>query len=142
MKINENAEQTRFLRIVLRANAIFSASSGAVIAISASRISPWYGLSDGLALVFLGVGLVGFGVLLWSVASRSQISVPMALLAVTSDALWVIGSAIILMMAGGSMSKSGIGSIISVAFIVMLFAVFQWLGIKRIQNARMAKTAA
>ncbi|MGH7455699.1 MAG: hypothetical protein ACRENG_30365, partial [bacterium] len=63
-----------------------------------------------------------------------------AWLAVVLDAAWVIGSAILIF--AGTLSTTGNWLVAIVADIVLLFAVLQFFGIRRLQQQQPAKATA
>ena len=65
---------TPLLTKALRANAGYSALSGAAIAVGAAALDDWSGVPAWL-LVLLGVGLIGFAVSLVVGAGREQLLV-------------------------------------------------------------------
>jgi len=82
-----------------------------------------------LVLQVLGVGLFLFaGDLIWQ-ATRPRILTWRALLTCVQDALWVIGSAILLIFFASDFSTTGRTLIASIAAMVFFFGMAQYIGI-------------
>ena len=129
----------RLLRIALRANAAFSLLSGGFMLIADGLVAAILGAYTALgAIHFVGANLVVFAAMLLWLASREEISPTFALAVVAADSLWVIGSWIA--MAAGMVAGQGWWAVGVVADVVLLFAVVQYLGVRRLQRA--AATAA
>ncbi len=124
-------DPTRWLRLSLRANAIFSAVSGSGMLFAASTIAGLLGIEQTLLVRITGVNLLGFaGLLVW-LASREVIKPSLAIAVVVADLLWVAGSAALLQ--AGVFSTTGNWLVAGVADVVLLFAILQYVGIRRMR---------
>jgi len=93
--------------------------------------SPFIGI--GIALLVYAAGLL-------LNARREQIKLQEAWLAVIMDAAWVVGSMILIF--AGVLTTAGNWLVAIVADIVLLFAVLQFFGIRRLRQQLPVKAAA
>lgn len=114
-------------RIALRANAAFSAISAVVLLLFSSTLAELFNAPRSV-LLGIGVGLVLFVVDLLATASRQAIPRKKALYFVGADVLWVLGSAIVLLVPTG-LTTAGRLAILGVALVVAGFAAAQYLAL-------------
>ncbi len=125
---------TQPLYRALLANALFSTVSAFFLAFRAEDlVAPLGGVPTGALYLVAGL-LLCFVALLGGAAS--QVSRPrprfeLSLVAVTLDALWVLGSIVALMLVGRQMSLAGVGLVVGVACVVALLTRLQWRGLSR-----------
>jgi len=132
--MNQSAQEPQsLLKNALTGNAVFSVVSGAAILLANRWLVGFLGLPDKVSLTILGVSLVVYAVLLWLNARRPKIKVTDAWVAVIMDAVWVVGSYVLIVVI--PFSAGGKWAIALVAELVMAFAILQWLGIRRIQKS-------
>ena len=116
----------RLLRLFLIANAIFSLISGVIVLADSMRVAAWLGISHAdLTLQVIGVCLCIFSVELIYQATRNRMATWRALLASLADFAWVVGSAILLLLFPGLFSQGGYFLVLSVACVVLVFAIAQ-----------------
>jgi hypothetical protein len=134
MTESEASAPDRLLRIALRANAAFSLLSGGFMLVADGLVAAILGAYTALSAIhFVGANLVVFAAMLLWLASREQISPTLALAVVAADGLWVIGSWIA--MAAGMVTGQAWWAVGVVANVILLFAVVQYLGVRRLQQA-------
>lgn len=121
------------LRRAVVANALFSGLSGVVLALGARPIAPFLGLDNPLILTIIGVLLLLYAAGLLYVATRSTVNRTAAWLAVALDLLWVAGSVAILLGGWLPLTTAGKWAVGIIAELVFLFALFQYLGIRRLE---------
>ena len=125
------SDNTTFLRRSLQLDGAASGLTGALLVLAAPPISRLIGLSaPGIARA-VGVGLLIFAVaLLWNarrpVPSRSE-----AVLAVALNAVWVVGSLILIVDA--PLTLLGAGAVAAVAAAVLGFSVLEVIGLRRLR---------
>ena len=124
-------DPARWLRLSLRANATFSAVPGSGMLFAASAIAGLLGIEQTLLVRITGVNLLGFAALLVWLASREVIKPSLAIAVVVADLLWVAGSAGLL--PAGVFSTTGNWLVAGVADVVLLFAILQYVGIRRMR---------
>lgn len=120
------------LRRTLVANALFSGASGALLALGARPVAAFLGLDNPLILTITGVLLLFYAADLLYVATRPTVNRTAAWLAVALDLSWVAGSAAILLGGWLPLTIAGKWAVGIVAELVFLFALFQYLGIRRL----------
>jgi hypothetical protein len=120
------------LRRALLANASFSAISGLVLVSAQRSVVRLLGLPETINLISLGISLLVFAAILVLFARKNPIKLLHAWIAVILDATWVIGSYPLLFVVPFSTSGKWVVGI--VAEVVMVFALMQWLGIRRIRR--------
>src|SRR5690349_24936669 len=88
------------LRYALRADAILCMAAGAIGLADARPLAALLGIPSPLALGILGAIVLLYGALLLYSAARAQVSRRIAVVAIVLDAIWVIDSAVLLLLAG------------------------------------------
>jgi hypothetical protein len=121
---------SKLLTRTLAANAGFSALSGLILIGGASPLSRWLGIPTWLS-VAVGVGLLPFAVAVIRVARDPKPQA--ARMVVVADIAWVVGAAVVLIGFPRSMSTAGLWSLGLVSVAVADFAVFQTIGLRRME---------
>ena len=129
---NSNKERQQLLRKALLANASFSTISGLVLIFAERWVVRLLGLSETINLITLGISLLVFAAILVLFARKTPIKLLDAWIAVILDTAWVIGSYPLLFVVPFSTSGKWVVGI--VADVIMVFALMQWLGIRRIRK--------
>jgi hypothetical protein len=134
MATTDTRTEDTLLRTALGANAIFSGVSGIVLALGAA----WIGDLTGIpvpALVVVGVGLVGYALLLRRFATRTVLRPDEARTAIAGDVAWVIGSVGLLLLGRSLFTTTGLVIlVVVVALVVADFAIAQTIELRRIQG--------
>lgn len=118
------------LRRALLANACFSALSGLGLALAYEPLARWLGVGDPATLAWTALVLLAFaGHLVW--ASRRRIHVFEALYFVASDALWVVGTAVLVLAYPSHLSSAGRWTAMAVAVVVGGLALAQLIGLSQ-----------
>ncbi len=117
------------LRWSLRANGLFSVTSGLVFTVFAAAVADRIGLPDPRVVGFVGLNLLGFAAFLFWVSSRPAIHLPTAMAIVYLDLAWVAGT--LPLVAAGWLSEFGNVTALAIADGVLTFALLQWLGVRR-----------
>lgn len=128
-----NGAADQLLRGVLQANMIFSGLSGLLLAVAAAPLKQWLGVPATWPLVVIGIGLLGFAWLLFGIARQNPIDLRQANLIFWLDVAWVIGSALLLFTGLVSFTNAGWWAVLVVADAVALFAIMEFVGIRRAQ---------
>jgi hypothetical protein len=120
----------KLLRNSLIGNALFSMLSALLILTSTGWLAQFLGLRDRIGLTVVAISLVGYTVILVINARRPKIKMSDAWMAVILDAIWVIASYALIFIVpftfGGKLLIAG------VAEVVLVFAVLQSFGIRRV----------
>jgi len=123
---------SKVLARTLAANAGFSALTGLILIGGALPLSRWLGIPTWLT-VAVGVGLLPFAFMVITVARDPK---PQAVrMVILADLAWVIGAAVVLIGFPRSMSTAGLWSLGLVSVAVADFAVFQTIGLRRMEAA-------
>jgi hypothetical protein len=123
----------QLLRRVLQANMVFSGLSGLLLAVGAGPLSGWLGIPAAWILVVIGVGLLGFAWQLFQTARQSPLDLRQANAIFWLDVAWVIGSALLLFTGWVSFTTAGWWAVLLVADAVALFAILEYVGIRRVR---------
>ncbi len=136
MTRNSSSNPARLLRLSLGANVLFSSASGASMLVASGPLTELLGLGDPRLLLAIGLNLLAFAALLFWLASRQQIKLALAWAVVFADLLWVAGSAVL--VPADVFSTAGDWIVASVADVVLVLALLQALGIRRIRGLHWA----
>jgi hypothetical protein len=128
-------EPTCFLRKALMGNALFSTLSGLTILLAQGWVLRILGLPSSVNLLILGAGLIVFAVTLVINARKQQVKKSDAWIAVLMDVAWVLGSYILIFIVPFSTEGKWVVGV--VAELVLVFAVLQFVGIRRIQKSEL-----
>lgn len=126
------AERTKFLRTVLKLDAVVSGLNGVGYLVAAGPLATLFGTSTSL-LLGLGVFLVLWAAALVIIATRSRMSRRAVWAVVVVNALWVVDT--VVLVAAGALSTIGIGWAAVQAIVVAGFVVLAVLGLRRAQSA-------
>lgn len=130
----ETKGQSAFLRWVLYANAIFSTLCAALLLIDSGPVSRFMGWPLQWPLIIIGAGLLPFALFVFQSARRLPQSRRLVWAIFEMDLLWVIGSIIILLFSWpASTTVGGRWAIGIVAEIVALFAILEYIGLRRMK---------
>ena len=130
-------ERACFLRKALMGNALFSTLSGLTILFAQGWVLRILGLASNVNLLVLGLGLIVFAFTLVVNARRQQVKKSDAWIAVLMDVAWVLGSYILIFIVPFSTEGKWVVGV--VAELVLLFAVLQFVGIRRIEKSELLR---
>ena len=121
------------LKIFLSANGIFSSLMGVALILCTDDISGYIGQPKSELLLFiLGMALIGFGVL---VLLQVKFKNPLLIFVIIfMDALWVVGSVILLLYQPLKLSNDGIELIVIIAVVVFVFGIGQLAGLSQLKH--------
>jgi hypothetical protein len=132
--MNQSVEECQdLLKKALAGNALFSVVSGVAILFANRWLVKFLGLPAKASLAIVGVSLIVYAVILWFNARRRKIRITDAWIAVVMDAVWVLGSSVLIFVV--PFSSGGKWVVALVAELVLAFAIVQWLGIRRIRKS-------
>jgi hypothetical protein len=132
--MNQSVEERQgLLKKALTGNAVFSVVSGLAILFANRWLVKFLGLPDTVSLAILGVGLIVYAAILWLNARRPTIKITDAWIAVIMDAVWVMGSYVLIFVVPFSVGGKWVVAL--VAELVLAFAIVQWLGIRKIRKS-------
>ncbi len=130
----------RLLRNSLRANGAFSTLSGLVFAFAGGAVARAIGLEAAWLVHATGIGLLGFAAYLFYTASRPELDTGVALQIVFADLAWVVGTLPVVFF--DVLNRTGTLGAIAIADVVLLFAVLQYAGVRRIRGSASAAEGA
>lgn len=128
-------DTNKLLRRSLKSNAVFCGISGLTMTTAATPLGAFLGV-DNVPLVVVGIALALYAPLLFWRAAQHPISITEAWIAIAGDLGWVAGSAALIAM--GVFTRNGAWLVAGVADIVLLFAVLQYLGLRKMRAAQQA----
>ena len=123
--MNTNNQAT--IRRILFGNAIFSILSGLLFTVFSTLIANFLGVGTPTIILLIGIGLIGYAVLIYVNASRSEISRSFVLFAILGDSAWVVLSIVLLFTNWVPFTVEGKWAIGVIAAIVDVFATLQFL---------------
>jgi hypothetical protein len=118
------------LRQALVADATTSAAFGLLMLIGAGPLSGLLGLPEMLLRV-AGVVLLPYAGFIGWLGVRDTIQKPVAWAVVLGNALWVADSALLLMSGWVTPTNAGYAFVIAQALVVLMYAEFQYVGLRR-----------
>lgn len=120
------------LRRALQADGVFGGIvSGALLTLGANPIASFMGLPNALPILLIGVGLIAWGVALLTLSSRPVMERRFVTAVIATNAIWIIGSFIILVADLFALTTGGRWAVMIVADVVVLFAIAQFIGLRR-----------
>jgi hypothetical protein len=131
---HSSEERQQLLRMALMGNALFSTISGLTLVLAGQWVVRLLGLPEAVDLLTIGISLLVFAVTLVVFARKKPIRLSDAWIAVLLDLAWVIASYPLLFVVPFNTTGKWIVGIL--AEVVMVFALVQWLGIRRIRKAK------
>jgi hypothetical protein len=122
------------LRNALYGNSIFSLVSGAIFLLFSKAIAGFLGLSASWVILALGVGLIVYGIEIYLAARSEPVNQGIAKFAVYADLAWVLVSALLIFANLVPFTDAGKWAIAIIADIVLVFAILQYVGLRKISG--------
>jgi hypothetical protein len=129
--VKTGTDRSCLLRLALLANATFSGLSGIIILLARKPLASLLGPVKASDLLGLAISLVLFSAALFWTAKSTHISRSSAWIFVALDLAWVIASATVIF--AGVLTAIGNWIVGSVAEVVLVFALVQFFGIRKIR---------
>lgn len=124
---------SRLLRRVLICNALSSLLSGVLLLAAGPFIAALMGVPEAVLLLqIVGGFFVLFGLGVEWVATRAPINRAQAWTVIALDTVWVAGSVLALPFIASELTLIGEAAVILVALVVLVWAVGQTAGVKRL----------
>ena len=130
--ISTTQDKAQLLRSALLGNSIFCFLSGLDFALFSRPVAKFLGLSSPIPIQVLGVGLVAYALVVYAQSRKQSLSLPFARFAIIANVLWVIGSAELIFTNLIPFTTPGKWAIAIIADIVLVFAITQFVGLRRI----------
>ena len=118
------------LRQALVADATTSAAFGLMMLIGAGALSAIFGLPE-MLLRIAGLVLLPYAAFIGWLGLREQIQKPIAWAVVLANALWAVDSLLLLVSGWVSPTSAGYAFVIAQALVVLMYAEFQIVGLRR-----------
>ncbi len=128
-------EHKSLLHTVLRLNAAFSGIFGLVFILFPGTVAEWLGIPGSSAILVTGVLLIGWEVFVSQLVRLPQISSTGTWAVIFGDLAWVLGSIALLLGGWLPLTESGIWFVAIIADIILVFAIAQYVGLKRQENS-------
>ena len=123
-------QSSPLLRQALVADATTSAAFGLMMLIGVGPLSGIFGLPD-MLLRIAGLVLLPYAAFIGWLGLREQIQKPIAWAVVLGNALWVVDSLLLLVSGWVSPTSAGYAFVIAQALVVLMYAEFQIVGLRR-----------
>jgi hypothetical protein len=125
---------SRFLRMVLIADAVATATTGLLMAGAAGALETWLRIPAAL-LFYAGIALLPYAGFVFYLASQTLVSRAAVWAVVLCNAAWAIDSVVLLMTGWVSPTALGYAFVISQAAVVAVFCELQFTGLRRASAA-------
>ncbi|RPJ27366.1 MAG: hypothetical protein EHM33_08275 [Chloroflexi bacterium] len=120
------------LKNTLFGNSAFSFISGIAFLLFSKAIASFLGLAASWIIPALGVGLIVYGIEIYLAAKAEPVHTGIAKFAIYADLAWVLGSAVLIFANLVPFTNAGKWTIAIIADIVLVFAIFQYVGLRRL----------
>ncbi len=135
--ISANTSKASFLKKALYANAIFSGISGLDFIIFNTQITNFLGWSTNSLIPVIGVGLILFAIFIVMVARAYKPNPALVKTIIASDVAWIVLSCVVIFLPITNLlglTTGGKWAVAILADIVLIFAVLQFLGLRRLNT--------
>ena len=129
-----STNNSSLLRNALYGNSVFCFLSGLDFALFSKPIAMFLGLSASWIIFVLGIGLMIYGADVFFFARKESINEGFAKFVIGADIAWVVGSVILIFSSLVDFSIAGKWAIAIIADIVLVFAIVQFIGLRRMSK--------
>ena len=130
-----STNNSSLLKYALYGNSAFSFLSGLASILFSRAIANFLGLSASWIILALGIGLILYGIEIYVAARANPVHKGIATFAVYADLTWVLLSAALIFANLVYFTTAGKWAIAIVADIVLVFAILQLVGLRRLNNS-------
>ncbi len=123
-----------FLTTILRADGIFALVSGAIAILASGPVADLIELELPIALIVLGVVLLGYGAMLLFFADREPANKRVAQIAIVLNMLWVVDSYAGLLFGFFPVNTAGKWAIALIAEVVFVFGLLEIYALRRMNR--------
>lgn len=127
-----STNNSSFLRNALYGNSIFCFTSGLGFSLFSKALAIFLGLSTSWIILVIGIGLILYGLEVFVFAKRENISEGFTKFVISADLAWVLGSVLLIFTNLFTFTTAGKWAIAIVADIVLVFAILQYVGLRRL----------
>lgn len=122
------------LKLALIGNAVMSLVTGLILSLFSQQVAAIFATTQYLAFLLIGLALLYFCATIFLEVYKQR---PLPILwIIIQDILWVAASAYIILFRALPISETGYGIITLIALLVLLFSVFQSLGLAKLDNKK------
>jgi hypothetical protein len=121
------------LRNALRGNSVFSVVRGLIMIFDAGLFANFMGIESTIPFIVIGIGLLLYAAMLYINTTQRPINKTFGWYAVIADGVWVLASAIVLLTDAFTLTSEGKWLVLIIADMVLLFAIVQYIGIRRMK---------
>jgi hypothetical protein len=139
-RVTPAADPTSFLRKTLLGDAAASGLSGLILVAAPGAIASLIGVRSAVVVAVVGIALIAYGAGLLRSARRERVRREDALTPIALNLAWLVGTAVI--VAGGWLSRPGNWALLLVADVVLLFAILEGVGLRRMARSGAATQPA
>jgi hypothetical protein len=132
--VSTRPEPTRLLRRALQTNAVFSGIGGAGMLLAAGPVARLLGVEVSWPIVLLGADLLLFAAWVGYEAMQTMLRRRRARVILALDIAWVIASALTITLDPFGLSTEGKWAVAAVADVVAVFALVEYLGLRRLRT--------
>lgn len=136
VSVPQAAGKERLVRQALTGNAIFSAISGGLFIAASGAVSRFTGLEPAWIPAAIGVGVIGWTSMLVALLRRDSLSTGVVKAIIAGDLIWVAASYGVLVAGRPELTTGGSWAIAILAEVVAVFALLQYVGLRRMRGAR------
>jgi hypothetical protein len=119
---------------ILQLNALATAGSALGMLLTRNMLFQWFGAPGPLLFDVIAIGLLGYAAALWMSARKSFVTRSALLAFTAADTLWVVGSAIVLLLFWSQLAPIARVLVIAAAVIVDVFAMLQFRAAGRVSR--------
>lgn len=131
-----STNNSNLLRNTLYGNSAFCSTSGLAFALFSKPISNFLGLSNSWIILVLGIVLFVYGIEVFLFTRKEKISEGFTKFVIGADIAWVLASVILIFGNFVAFTTAGKWAIAIVADIVLVFAIVQFVGLRRLTKTK------
>jgi len=126
------ASNSSLLKNALFIDSVFSFTSGAAFLLFSKAVASLLGVSASWIIPAIGVGVIVYALEIYLAARAEPVNTGIARFAVYGNLVWVLGSAVLIFANLIPFSTAGKWTIAIIADVVLVFAIFQYIGLRRL----------
>jgi hypothetical protein len=125
------SKENSMLQNVMQINALFSDIFAFILIFFSKSVATYIGLAQSTWLIYIGIGLGAWAIILFRESIKSIVNPIFAKLAIIGDLLWVVGSILVITMELVPLTTPGKWGIAIIGDFVLGFAVGQYFGLRK-----------
>jgi cytochrome c oxidase assembly factor CtaG len=128
------ATNSSLLKNALFIDSLFSLLSGIAFLLFSKAVASLLGVSASWIIPALGVGVIVYAIEIYLAARAEPVPMGIARFAVYGNLVWVLGSVLLIFANPVPFSTAGKWTIAILADVVLVFAILQHVGLRRLTN--------